>query len=1011
MYKKLIALIVTLIVLLPLVGRTEANETNNESEQSCENIEFNIKTPNIDDEVIKGTAFPMKDVTIKIDEKEYQKESKKDGKFEIKLEQPLLENQKIKIEQGKNKFEYTIVKKEEQVKEIVEYEDVFNCEGLVEIIEEEQEESVEDESNTEVDSTESEEDSESTSEAKVVEKEQEELDAEPEKEVEENFSSEPETSEAVEEDSTTDEGEEEPEKLDDDVEETEESSADTDSPEFVEEETLESDTKEVEKEQEELNNDPDEKTEEELSTKAENHEAIEEKSTSDTEESSEEEKDDSEKKEEDTSSESESPESREEKSDIENKEEDSNVAVDNEEDEKETSVKKFAKNVTPQTQWKSCPTKEEYNASINIDTENGPFKKYITGDIVCVTKLSELNLSDTDLVEALDDRNVEVVIMMNDLSGTSANNNIRSTFDNGQVVLDVNGYSLNVNSLTSTTNVGIFEVRDSNVKNFVVKNARNLKTQNTNRHSGMFIAEQVVDMHFVDVNFNIENDQNEGMFGSGYQATLNFHGTNNINSLRTSTNGYAINYPYVKVQNNSTLNLNAGNGGMNFIANSSFPSNLPVGLWTGSNAKVNVKTALRSAFLYEANNPESSGTHRINFDLHVGPNSSVTANSNLVIRDNGEKPTNITVSDVGYLDISSPTYSAIESRVTNVDVASDGTLNLSKGTGAGYDLLTLDGTSHFNIDNPKSVDLKNDSGKLLSSASSDVTFNLGNTSLQHWNNNNGDPAEAQIPISNGQLTYKSGVTNFTINNQSVSKEKYNIDFQNVSRMLFENYVVETPVVDGPIYDKGTKKVTGKSTPDAKVRMTNSSDTEFDEIIVNVNSEGNFEIDLTNIEFNIGDKLHFTTIDNNNRESEPAIVEVEGNILELIQPKDIIFETTEIDNEGERIISKTEPVTLEVKNTANRDFLLTVSADGPLSSDNSILENSLVYRDGSDFTPIENEAVEVKGFDEPSASNDYIQSTVWEKDTGIVLRVNPLEATAVNYSTTLNWELSSGPTGE
>lgn len=1008
MYKKLIALIVTLIVLLPLVGHTEANETNNESEQSCENIEFNIKTPNINDEVIKGTAFPMKDVTIKIDEREYQKESKKDGKFEITLEKPLLENQKIKIEQGKNKFEYTIVKKEEQVKEIVEYEDVFNCEGLVEIIEEEQEESVEDESNTKVDSTESEEDSESTSEAKVVEKEQEELDAEPEKEVEENFSSEPETSEAVEEDSTTDEDAEEQKVLDNNVdEETEESSAETESSEPVEEETLESDATEVEKEQEELNNVPDEKTEEEPSLETENAESIEEESTSDTEDSSEGEADEAEETAEDASSEPENSEVEEEETDIENKEDDKEIKK----DAKENSVKKFATNATPQTQWKSCPTKEEYNASINIDAENGPFKKYITGDIVCVTKLSELNWSDTDLVEALDDRNVEVVIMMNDLSGTSANNNIRSTSDNGQVVLDVNGYSLNVNSLTSTSNMGIFEVRDSNVKNFVVKNARNLKTQNTNRYSGMFIAEQVVDMHFVDVNFNVENDQNAGMFGSGYQATLNFHGTNNINSFRTSTNGYAINYPYVKVHSNSTLNLNAGNGGMNFISNSSFPSNLPVGLWTGSNAKVNVKTALRSAFLYEANNPESSGTHRINFDLHVGVNSSVIANSNLVIRDNGEKPTNITVTDGGYLDISSPTYSAIESRVTNVDVASDGTLNLSKGTGAGYDLLTLNGTSHFNIDNPKSVDLKNDSGKLLSTASSDVTFNLGNTSLQHWNNNNGDPAEAQIPISNGQLTYKNGVTNFTINNQSVSKEKYNIDFQNVSRMLFENYIVETPVVDGPIYDKGTKKVTGKSTPDAKVRMTNSSDTEFEEIIVSVNSEGNFEIDLTNIEFNIGDKLHFTTIYNNNRESEPAIVEVEGNILELIQPKDIIFETTEIDNEGERIISKTEPVTLEVKNTANRDFVLTVSADGPLSSDNSILENSLVYRDGSDFTPIENEAVGVKGFDEPSASNDYIQSTVWEKGTGIVLRVNPLEATAANYSTTLNWELSSGPTGE
>src|SRR5699024_6458064 len=675
----------------------------NESEQSCENIEFNIKTPNINDEVIKGTAFPMKDVTIKIDEREYQKESKKDGRFEITLEKPLLENQKVKVEQGKNKFEYTIVKKDEQVKEIVEYEDVFNCEGLVEIIEKEQEESVENESSTEVGSVEAEEGSESTSEAKEVEEEQEEPDAEPEKEVGEEPSLETETSEAVEEDSTTDVGAEEPEKLDDDVEETEESSVATESSEPVEEEILESNAKEVEKEQEGLDSEPEKEVQEEPSSETESSESKEEESTLDTEESSEEEKDDSEKTEEDATSESESPESEEEETDIENKEDDKEIKK----DDKENSIKKFATKATPQTQWKSCPTKEEYNASINIDAENGPFKKYITGDIVCVTKLSELNLSDTDLVEALDDRNVEVVIMMNDLSGTSANNNIRSTSDNGQVVLDVNGYSLNVNSLTSTSNVGIFEVRDSNVKNFVVKNARNLKTQNTNRHSGMFIAEQVVDMHFVDVNFNVENDQNAGMFGSGYQATLNFHGTNNINSFRTSTNGYAINYPYVKVHNNSTLNLNAGNGGMNFIANSDFPNSLPVGLWTGSNAKVNVKTALRSAFLYEANNPESSGTHRINFDLHVGPNSSVTANSNLVIRDNGEKPTNITVSDVGYLDISSPTYSAIESRVTNVDVASDGTLNLSKGTGAGYDLLTLNGTSHFNIDNPKSVDLKN----------------------------------------------------------------------------------------------------------------------------------------------------------------------------------------------------------------------------------------------------------------------------------------------------------------
>src|SRR5699024_12542217 len=83
-----------------------------------------------------------------------------------------------------------------------------------------------------------------------------------------------------------------------------------------------------------------------------------------------------------------------------------------------------------------------------------------------------------------------------------------------------------------------------------------------------------------------------------------------------STNGYAINYPYVKVHNNSTLNLNAGNGGMNFIANSYFPNSLPVGLWTGSNAKVNVKTALRSAFLYEANRSEEHTSElQSRFDL------------------------------------------------------------------------------------------------------------------------------------------------------------------------------------------------------------------------------------------------------------------------------------------------------------------------------------------------------------------------------------------------------------
>ena len=93
------------------------------------------------------------------------------------------------------------------------------------------------------------------------------------------------------------------------------------------------------------------------------------------------------------------------------------------------------------------------------------------------------------------------------------------------------------------------------------------------------------------------------------------------------------------------------------------------------------------------------------------------------------------------------------------------------------------------------------------------------------------------------------------------------------------------------------------------------------------------------------------------------------------------------------------------------MVLKVSADGPLSSGDSILENGLVFSDGSGYVPIESDAVEVKGFDEPSASNNYTQSTVWEKDTGIVLKVNPLEATAANYSTTLTWELSSGPNGK
>lgn len=177
------------------------------------------------------------------------------------------------------------------------------------------------------------------------------------------------------------------------------------------------------------------------------------------------------------------------------------------------------------------------------------------------------------------------------------------------------------------------------------------------------------------------------------------------------------------------------------------------------------------------------------------------------------------------------------------------------------------------------------------------------------------------------------------------------------------------------------------------------------------SSGNFTFTVPAGSLLKDDVLQFTATQNSYTSSAVSRT-VNGTVLELVQPADIIFKTTTIQSNPGLIIPRLSPVdfSLRVKDTkTSGSWNVTVQATKQMTSTKGdVLDDALVFKEGSSISSLKS-AVKVTDKTKAAATATAGEvETKWTSENGILLRTNPLQAAADTYTGTLTWTLTAGP---
>lgn len=212
--------------------------------------------------------------------------------------------------------------------------------------------------------------------------------------------------------------------------------------------------------------------------------------------------------------------------------------------------------------------------------------------------------------------------------------------------------------------------------------------------------------------------------------------------------------------------------------------------------------------------------------------------------------------------------------------------------------------------------------------------------------------------------------------------------------------------------EGTSKenyiVTGTTEPEAIVTVKDVNGNDIGS--ATADGEGNFSIDVSSDDVNLGDELPVTATDEAENESEPSLVTVPDDQLAIESVPDIAFETTEITNEEMIIGRQNDSSVIDILDTRkNGNWTLSAHAVDSLQNANGdILTNVLFYIDGDQETSLEEGAAKVATKEDAVAENTMDRIT-WSENEGIILKMNPIEASSDSeYSTTIEWTLTDGP---
>lgn len=649
-------------------------------------------------------------------------------------------------------------------------------------------------------------------------------------------------------------------------------------------------------------------------------------------------------------------------------------------------------------------------------------------------------------IDALYNPEVEVIELNSHITiQSSGAHHVRS--NTKQKVIEGNGYTLIANNNSHIYN------DTSNINQLFIRNISNMYSHNSNSTQGFIrFYNDPAELHLENVHFNVDSNPSAGILGASYESTVHFYGNNTFNFLKGETG-----FRYRKLHIHEKANVIISAVGMSAIQNyhTSLPSGLETGLQIDDSATLSIQAseqAIEHTFIdtpfqftvgknakvqIESTANDAIEVTRAGTQLDIGQGSKIqingantalnlstsrydpvlfNINGQLVLSGEkgitfGNSKGNFTVHPNGEWIIQSINSAVTTTGLIHSDqifqVNEGGRFILLRNGRTNEPLLDLSIPAQFNFNKPTEVDLNNSNGLLFSNGSTHH-FSISNTYLASWHqaNTSNTPTTKTSLLQNGQFILSSNRTRAV--NFVPEQPNFEEEFPPSMRRLKLKYIVDPPSIVAPIYDTDWQ-IRGAAEPGTQVDLLDSNKNLLQ--TTQTDNNGNFSFELSK-PFEVGTTLYFQS-KTTYFDSETVEEKVKGNRLEfLAAPKDMNFETTKIENNPELIIHReSNEYKIDILDTReNGNWKLTVQATTPLkTSEGDELNHALFYRSPTvgSFLSIETES-QVVGTNQTSQHNNYIDSIIWRKDEGILIKTNPIIAKNKLYQTNLQWTLIDAP---
>ncbi|WJP98497.1 Ig-like domain-containing protein [Macrococcus bovicus] len=653
----------------------------------------------------------------------------------------------------------------------------------------------------------------------------------------------------------------------------------------------------------------------------------------------------------------------------------------------------------------SCRPLSDYS----IGKLGGAITKSVNGTIKCVSNAA-------DFSTAVQDDSIEVIVLTADITSTVANVPKSST---GQKIIDVNNYSL-----TLTHQDGLRITSASNISDLIIANAQNLLTTANDYQRGFVsvAAEKSAHIRYYNVKYN-SGTLTAGHIGKAINSTLHFYGNDTLNIAGADT---VTNYQYVIVHSGANVTMTNNNQGLNqygLLFNDT--TNDKSGLQLEANATLTINAPNADGVHFNTNKP---------YEVKVGTNSSLVINANkgiylspgpggeMTFEEGSNVKIETRLNAIRFNDhshiLNIQRNAKVEMKSTDevftaldlsgvsvtVNVMENATLSIERTGSGNSPAFTIDRPITYNINNSAKVNFINTDGSFFD-GSEHQTFRIKNMVVSGWTlANKTDKPDKQTPlISDNYFTMAPTTTS----GPGMLPTTFNTDFSTTKIRRLQIAAAAAQPVPDKVYDDSTV-VTGTAQPGATVMMLIKRS---NVVISAVANNGTFSIPVKVGQLQAGDILEFSSTLNNT--NSPIVTRtVIGTVLELLQPPDITFKTTAIDNKPGLIINRASPVdyAVRVKDTKTTgSWNLAVQATTQMtSSKRDVLDDALIFKDGTTISSLKS-AIKVTDKSKVTAtstSGEFEQK--WSSDNGILLKMNPIKAAADTYTGTLTWTLTSGP---